>query len=102
MVKIMPIWNSPDAIVLMDHRSPHRTDAREPHYVTGNGSTRTAAAGYAWAGLVGNDGIGLTARLVLDATAANATHKNATVARIAGLVARAMSMAGGERVSVRS
>ena len=43
-----------------------------------------------------------TLSLVLGVAAAHATHGNVLVARVAGLVAGAMSMAAGEYVSVHS
>jgi VIT family len=49
-----------------------------------------------------NDGIVLTASLVLGVAAAQATHGNFLVAGVAGLAAGAMSMAAGEYVSVHS
>ena len=49
-----------------------------------------------------NDGILSTANLVLGVAAAHGTRNNVLVARVAGLVAGAMSMAAGEYVSVHS
>ena len=69
------------------HRESQRTDRI--------GWLRTAVLG-------ANDGIVSTASLVLGVAAAGAAHSAVMVAGVAGLVARAMSMAAGEYVSVRS
>jgi VIT1/CCC1 family predicted Fe2+/Mn2+ transporter len=66
-------------------------------------SHRTDRIGWLRAAVLGaNDGIVSTASLVLGVAAAGATHGAVMVAGVAGLVARAMSMAAGEYVSVRS
>ena len=49
-----------------------------------------------------NDGILSTSSLVLGVATAHGTHRNILVARTAGLVAGAMSMAAGEYISVHS
>jgi VIT1/CCC1 family predicted Fe2+/Mn2+ transporter len=69
------------------HRESHRTDRI--------GWLRAAVLG-------ANDGIVSTASLVLGVAAAGAARGDVLVAGVAGLVARAMSMAAGEYVSVRS
>src|SRR6202047_1410825 len=53
-------------------------------------------------GLGGNDGILSTSSLLLGVAAAHGTHSTGLVARVAGRVAGAMSMAAGESVSVQS
>jgi len=64
---------------------------------------RTGRVGWLRAAVLGaNDGILSTASLVLGVAAAHTTHSNVVVAGVAGLVARAMSMAAGEYVSVHS
>jgi VIT1/CCC1 family predicted Fe2+/Mn2+ transporter len=64
---------------------------------------RTENIGWLRAAVLGaNDGIVSTASLVLGVAAAHGTHSNVLVAGVAGLVAGAMSMAGGEYVSVHS
>jgi VIT1/CCC1 family predicted Fe2+/Mn2+ transporter len=60
---------------------------------------------FAWlraAVLGANDGILSTSSLVLGVATTQGTHHNIPVAGTAGLVAKAMSMAGGEYVSVHS
>jgi len=62
---------------------------------------RTEHTGWLRAAVLGaNDGILSTASLVLGVAAAHGTRGNVFVARAAGLVAGAMSMAAGEYVSV--
>jgi VIT1/CCC1 family predicted Fe2+/Mn2+ transporter len=64
---------------------------------------RTGRIGWLRAAVLGaNDGILSTSSLLLGVAAAHATHSNLLVAEVAGLVAAAMSMAGGEYVSVQS
>src|SRR4029078_1587258 len=62
---------------------------------------RTERIGWLRAAVLGaNDGIVSTASLVVGVAAANAASSDILVAAVAGLVAGAMSMAGGEYVSV--
>jgi VIT1/CCC1 family predicted Fe2+/Mn2+ transporter len=68
---------------------------REHHSTDRIGRLRAAVLG-------ANDGILSTSSLALGVAAAHATHRNLSVAGMAGLVAGAMSMAAGEYVSVRS
>jgi VIT1/CCC1 family predicted Fe2+/Mn2+ transporter len=68
---------------------------RENHFVDRIGWLRAAVLG-------ANDGIISTASLILGVAAAAATQNAVLVAGVAGLVARAMSMAAGEYVSVSS
>src|ERR1700758_4062759 len=64
---------------------------------------RTEHTGWLRAAVLGaNDGILSTASLVLGVAAAQGTRSSVLVAGVAGLVAGAMSMAGGEYVSVHS
>jgi len=64
---------------------------------------RTEHTGWLRAAVLGaNDGILSTASLVLGVAAAHGTRSNVLVARVASLVAGAMSMAAGEYVSVHS
>ena len=64
---------------------------------------RTERIGWLRAAVLGaNDGIVSTASLVLGVAAADAGRSAVLVAGVAGLVARAMSMAAGEYVSVSS
>jgi VIT1/CCC1 family predicted Fe2+/Mn2+ transporter len=64
---------------------------------------RTERIGWLRAAVLGaNDGIVSTASLVVGVAAANAASSEILVARVAGLVAGAMSMAAGEYVSVSS
>ena len=64
---------------------------------------RTHRIGWLRAAVLGaNDGIVSTASLVLGVAAAGANSQGILVAGVAGLVAGAMSMAGGEYVSVSS
>jgi VIT1/CCC1 family predicted Fe2+/Mn2+ transporter len=64
---------------------------------------RTGHVGWLRAAVLGaNDGILSTASLVLGVAAAHGTRNSVLVAGVAGLVAGAMSMAGGEYVSVHS
>lgn len=64
---------------------------------------RTGRIGWLRAAVMGaNDGIVSTASLILGVAAAGATGSDILVARVAGLVAGAMSMAAGEYVSVSS
>ena len=71
------------------------TGKKEQHHTGRIGWMRAAVLG-------ANDGILTTSSLVLGVAAAHATHRNLLVAGMAGLVARAMSMAAGEYVSVHS
>src|SRR6202163_1136865 len=64
---------------------------------------RTERMGWLRAAVLGaNDGIVSTASLVLGVAAAHGTRSNVLVAGVAGLVAGAMAMAGGEYGSVHS
>jgi VIT1/CCC1 family predicted Fe2+/Mn2+ transporter len=64
---------------------------------------RTERIGWLRAAVLGaNDGILSTSSLVLGVAAAHGTHSSILVAGVAGLVARSMSMAAGEYVSVHS
>lgn len=64
---------------------------------------RSERIGWLRAAVLGaNDGIVLTARLVLGVTAAGANKQGVIIAGVAGLVAGARSMAAGEYVSVSS
>jgi vacuolar iron transporter family protein len=64
---------------------------------------RTGHVGWLRAAVLGaNDGILSTASPVLGVAAAHGTRNSVLVAGVAGLVARAMSMAAGEYVSVHS
>jgi vacuolar iron transporter family protein len=73
--------------MFLSHRERHRTERV--------GWLRPTVLG-------ANDGIVSTASLVLGVAAAHATHSNVLIARVAGLVAGAMSMAAGEYTSVHS
>ncbi len=68
---------------------------RESHLVARIGWLRAAVLG-------ANDGIISTASLILGVASAAASHNQALIAGVAGLVAGAMSMAAGEYVSVSS
>ena len=64
---------------------------------------RTHRTGWLRAAVLGaNDGIVSTASLVIGVAAASAARGEVLVAGVAGLVAGAMSVAGGEYVSVKS
>ncbi len=64
---------------------------------------RTDRVGWLRAAVLGaNDGIVSTASLIVGVAAADASRSGVLVAGLAGLVAGAMSMAGGEYVSVSS
>ena len=66
-------------------------------------SHRAHRVGWLRAAVLGaNDGIVSTASLIIGVAAAGATHDNILLAGVAGLVAGAMSVAGGEYVSVSS
>jgi vacuolar iron transporter family protein len=72
-------------------------------HVGSNERHRIDRIGWLRAAVLGaNDGILLTASLLLGAAAAHRTHSSVLVAGIAGLVAGAMSMAAAGYVSVRS
>ena len=73
--------------ISMPHRELHRSERI--------GWLRAAVLG-------ANDGIVSTASLVVGVAAAEATRQDVLIAGIAGLVAGALSMAGGEYVSVSS
>lgn len=84
----------------MDNRS---TAARTPEHVQGDGLAGELASRLNWlrAGALGaNDGIISTAGLVVGVAGAQASKSAVLIAGLAGLVAGALSMAGGEYMSV--